>query len=233
METTLFNTGEAHALPPIDEFLKADCGYVIDFLVNDQHVRLRSDMTSLRHLVAQVQAEQSRPSTDLDRMAKVLADFEEVVLDHINREEQIVFPLICILEGRGALPLYSRMNIQSPVIRLESDHDETVSVFESFRELTDGYRAPETATSSYNALVTGLAEFEALLRNHISVERHALFARICEKICSPFYTLAPRVISQLPATRREAFQKWPRSHRAVFISYIPHLRQSPLYATIA
>jgi iron-sulfur cluster repair protein YtfE (RIC family) len=74
------------------------------------------------------------------------------------------------------------MNVQSPVIRLESDHDDTSTVFETLRELTDGYAPKPDESAAYSALITGLATFEALLRHHIGLERYALFARICEKI---------------------------------------------------
>ena len=160
----------------------ASASDIIDILVNDNHASLRCQLDSLQDQVAAAATDTARPSYDINRIAEIVTTFRDLLFDHIDREEQIVFPLIRILELRGALPLYSRPSVDSPVASLETDHDQTDEVFSSLRELTNGYSRIGDSQSPYNTLVDSLSQFEGSMQKHMDIERTYLFARICSPL---------------------------------------------------
>lgn len=93
--------------------------------------------------------------------------FEELDL-HMQKEEQILFPLI--VSGRGAAA-------GGPIHVMEREHEDVAADLERIRGLTRDYVPPEGACGTWRALYLGLAEFERELMEHVHLENHILFPR--------------------------------------------------------
>ncbi len=106
------------------------------------------------------------------------AKFEEILriylalkadLDaHLQKEEQILFPMI--LGGQGAMA-------GPPVSVMEAEHVEAGAILARLRELTDDYQPPEEACNTWRALWAGLGDLERALHEHIHLENNILFPR--------------------------------------------------------
>ncbi|HEY3332773.1 MAG TPA: hemerythrin domain-containing protein [Capsulimonadaceae bacterium] len=155
---------------------------VITYLVDEQHANLRASLARVQSLLATISASQTPQSPDLLRITEIVDGFDDVLIDHIDREEQIVFPLIKILDQRNALPLYNREHVNSPVNQLQTEHNQSTEVFAALRELTDSYTKIDGASSNYNQLMDDLKSFETSMEDHVETERTYLFARISREL---------------------------------------------------
>jgi len=65
----------------------------------------------------------------------------------------------------------------NPIRHMLGDHDDTGVLLKSLSSLTQGYRVPEGACMSYQALYNGLEALEKDLHQHIHLENNILFPR--------------------------------------------------------
>ena len=93
------------------------------------------------------------------------------------KEEQILFPYIKGMAASGSRPGTCFGTLQAPIANMIAEHDDAGSLLERLRELTHGYKTPDGACMSYQALYRGLEEFERDLHQHIHLENNILFPR--------------------------------------------------------
>ena len=100
-----------------------------------------------------------------------LENIHAAVLDHVAKEEQILFPLI--LSGRGRLA-------GGPVHVMEQEHQDHGANLGVTRQMTANLTPPPEACATWRALYVRLDAFEAELMDHIHLENNILFPRALE-----------------------------------------------------
>lgn len=117
-------------------------------------------------------------------MAQLFNEVAQDLQDHLPKEEQILFPYIRSLEQcrkANAAPVSSPFGtVQNPVNLMESEHEAVGRNMAAIHQLTDGYRLPEDACSSYTLLYKWLHEFEDDLHQHVHLENNILFPKAVE-----------------------------------------------------
>jgi len=118
---------------------------------------------------------------------EVQALFEQSAVDllqHLGKEEQILFPYIQALvasrEGQFELSTPHFGHLQNPITMMEAEHEEEGRRFRRMSELTNGFRPPRDACQTYTVAFAVLEEFEADLHKHIHLENNILFPRALE-----------------------------------------------------
>ena len=91
------------------------------------------------------------------------------MLEHLAKEEQVLFPLI--LGGRGRMA-------GGPISAMESEHDDHAASLRETRRLTADLVAPDEACTTWRALYLRLGALEAELMDHIHLENNVLFRRV-------------------------------------------------------
>jgi regulator of cell morphogenesis and NO signaling len=91
---------------------------------------------------------------------------------HMEKEEQILFPLI--QRGQGFLA-------DGPIAVMREEHEDTGAALRRLRELTNDYEVPPRACNTWRALWHGLAALEQSLHEHIHLENNILFPRALEE----------------------------------------------------
>ena len=92
---------------------------------------------------------------------------EELEL-HMQKEEQILFPLIRATAAVAAWPSY-------PCRPWNTEHRDHGENLVRLRELAHDFAPPEEACGTWRALYLGLAELESELMQHIHLENNVLF----------------------------------------------------------
>jgi len=87
---------------------------------------------------------------------------------HMQKEERILFPMICA--GRGGLAIM-------PIHVMEQEHEDAGENLARIRRLTHEFLIPDDACATWRALYIGLTEFEEQLMQHIHLENNVLFPR--------------------------------------------------------
>jgi regulator of cell morphogenesis and NO signaling len=125
----------------------------------------------LPELIAMAEKVESRHGdkpTCPDGLAAHLHLVHGEVLDHLAKEEGILFPMILSGRGRSAV---------GPVHVMEMEHDDHKRNLDILRTLATGYVPPAEACVTWRALYLGLEQLEQELMEHIHLENHVLFQR--------------------------------------------------------
>ena len=99
---------------------------------------------------------------------------------HMEKEETALFPRIKAAEilfnsGRASEIPYGY--IQMPITAMESDHEEAGNILYEIRTLTNNYRPPENACTTFKVTLAELKEFEEDLHRHVHLENNILFPK--------------------------------------------------------
>ena len=147
---------------------RAPLGELIEHLLTRFHASHREELTRLHAAALKVEAVHALKPACPRGLAAHLARMTEELEDHMQKEEQILFPLI--RGGRGALAAM-------PVQVLESEHRDHALNLRRMRELAHDFVAPDEACGTWRALYLGLAALERDLMQHIHLENNVLFPR--------------------------------------------------------
>jgi regulator of cell morphogenesis and NO signaling len=155
--------------PPSDELTSwstAPLGELVDHILERYHAPLRAELPRLRALAAKIERVHAQRTDAPHGLYAHLGEMELAIEEHLQKEEQILFPLI--YAGRG---------VRMPVRVMQQEHLDHAVALDRIRALTDDLTPPADACASWKALYLGLAELEDELHRHIALENHVLFPR--------------------------------------------------------
>lgn len=88
---------------------------------------------------------------------------------HMQKEEEVLFPMMRRAdEGQPLGP---------PVAVMRAEHDDHGTYLHRLDAITDGFRLPEGACRSWQALYAGTAKLVDDVMAHVHLENHVLFPR--------------------------------------------------------
>lgn len=139
------------------------------------HGPLRQELPRLGAMMAKVVSRHGEhlPETLLPLQA-TLAALQDDLLQHMAKEDQVLFPAIVAVEAGAAAP---SPWINEPIEVMEAEHDHAGQALARMRELTAGYTPPEWACPTFRGLYYGLAELERDMHLHVHLENNILFPR--------------------------------------------------------
>ena len=160
---------EQAAAPELPRWDEKPIAELVDHIVGFYHRRLREELPELVALATKVESRHADKASCPHGLRAHLEAVHAAVLDHLAKEEQVLFP--AILAGRGRL-------VAGPISVMESEHDDHAADLRETRRLTADLVAPAEACTSWRALYLRLAAFEAELMDHIHLENNVLFRRV-------------------------------------------------------
>ena len=141
---------------------------LVTFIVDHYHQRLRQTLPELIAMAEKVESRHGDKPTCPQGLAAHLHRVHAEVLDHLMKEEGVLFPMI--VSGRAHMAV-------GPVQVMEMEHDDHKRNLDMLRTMTTGYVPPAEACVTWRALYLGLAQLEQELMEHIHLENHVLFQR--------------------------------------------------------
>jgi regulator of cell morphogenesis and NO signaling len=145
---------------------------VIDHILAAYHRPLSAELPRLESMARKVLSVHGEKDPErLQALLDVYLGLECELIDHMAKEEQILFPMI--RRGMGAMA-------DGPVAVMLREHDDAGAALKRLRELTNGYQAPPEACTTWRALYHGLAVLEEDMHQHIHLENNILFPRALE-----------------------------------------------------
>ena len=171
-EAILAEIDAADAAPVARNWNERPLRELIDFIVDHYHARLRVELPELVLLAAKVENRHADRDDAPHGLALHLRQVHAAVLEHLEKEEQVLFPLI--LHGMGS-------RAAAPVRAMEDEHDDHAANLRVLRDLTHDLTLPADACKSWQALYLRLTQLELELMEHIHLENNVLFPRaLCE-----------------------------------------------------
>ena len=150
-------------------------GALVDHILEAHHARLRHELPRLGAMAQKVAKVHGEHHPEMVEVAGVLETLDGELMQHMFKEERILFPAIRALEtGSGERFPGS---IEGPMGVMEHEHDVAGQLLERMSVLTSTYTPPEDACNTFRALLSGLRELEVDLHEHIHEENNVLFPR--------------------------------------------------------
>ena len=143
-------------------------GDLIEHILTHFHQPHRAELERLLFLARKVERvhadKPACPNGLADHVARMQAELEQ----HMQKEEQVLFPLIRSGRGRAA---------RMPVQVMEAEHRDHARNLARLDALTGDYVVPSEACTSWGALYLGLHELKSDLMIHIHLENNVLFPK--------------------------------------------------------
>ena len=153
-------------------------------IVDTHHVFTRQELERLEKLLDKVCSRHGENHTELPQIQKLFLKLKQDLLQHMLKEEQVLFPYVKLMESAiasaGKIPPPFFITVQNPVRMMMNEHDTAGDLLREMRSISGNYVPPSDACISYQTLYQALAEFEADLHQHIHLENNILFPRAVE-----------------------------------------------------
>ncbi len=140
----------------------------IEHVLNHFHAAHRAELPRLLEMARKVERVHADKPSCPRGLAELLEQVGDELESHMQKEEQVLFPLI--LSGRGRMAAM-------PIQVMEEEHKDHGRNLERLRERAHGYQPPAEACGTWRALYLGLDELEQQLMLHIHLENNVLFPR--------------------------------------------------------
>ena len=147
-----------------------------DHIEATHHTYLKAELPRLVEMADRVAAKHGWRDGRLPEMAAAVNTLAVEMIDHMRKEEEILFPLVRQIEA-GAADGFHCGSIANPIRQMEAEHESAGQLTARLRLLTDGFTPDADACNTHRALLGGLEEFEADLHRHVHKENNVLFPR--------------------------------------------------------
>lgn len=141
---------------------------MIAYILRRYHDTHRRDLAELILLADKVEMVHAGDPDVPAGLAVLLAQIEQEMEDHMQKEEEVLFPMM----KSGGHPM-----IAHPIAVMMAEHDSHGAHLAQLEALTNGFCAPEAACGSWRALCNGLRSLTDDLIAHIHLENTVLFPR--------------------------------------------------------
>lgn len=142
---------------------------LINHILEHYHEPLRVDVPVWIEAAKRVERVHAQKASCPHGLAALLEQMHVELMQHLAKEEQILFPEI--IAGRAGTM------IQMPIRVMLHEHDEHGANLRRMRALATDFTPPPEACATWRALYVGLAKLEAELMEHIHLENNILFLR--------------------------------------------------------
>jgi len=141
---------------------------LVEHILEHFHADHREELPRLLEMARRVEKVHADKADCPVGLAAHLEAVAESLEDHMQKEEQVLFPLILAGRGRQA---------GMPISVMEDEHQDHGTNLAKLRQLAHEFVAPPEACSTWRALYMGLLEFERMVMEHIHLENNVLFPR--------------------------------------------------------
>jgi regulator of cell morphogenesis and NO signaling len=155
-----------------------------DYIEQSHHLYVRNEIPLITTFLEKISLKHGRKHPELFAIHEKFLQMSDVLLRHMQKEEKVLFPAIRELESsiRQGIELSEeeRTWLMAPIHIMEMEHEEAGDEMEIIRKLSNNYRPPTDACTTYKLAFRSLREFEQDLHRHIHLENNVLFPSIVE-----------------------------------------------------
>lgn len=146
-----------------------------DEIESTHHVRAREAFERLGPLLERVIKAHGAAHPEFTELAATVAGLRAEMLDHMVREERVLFPWLRRLEAPHAVKVGPPWSVRRPIDCMRHDHESVGAALARIRTLTSGYTVPPDACGSVATLFGILSDLERDTKVHIHKENNILF----------------------------------------------------------
>ncbi len=165
-------------------FDKLGLSQLAEYIVSTHHDYVKKELPQLFAYIQKVASKHGGRHPELFKIFELVTALKEEMELHMQKEEDVLFPRIKEIEKTAQEPEENyRLSIsylQGPVTIMEQEHDHAGSLMEEIRTLSNNYKAPADACTTYQLTYASLQAFEIDLHQHVHLENNILFPKAIE-----------------------------------------------------
>jgi regulator of cell morphogenesis and NO signaling len=168
---------ELHNQPvaPSQDFNNWNLAFLADYIVNTHHQYVVKTLPELVFYTQKISTVHGSHHPELVEVAALFAQVNTELLQHMQKEEEVLFP--AIKEAlKGEAP-NARQTIASEINRMSGEHEFAGGAIDHISELTNHYSIPEDACNTYLVTLKLLQQFEEDLHIHVHLENNILYPK--------------------------------------------------------
>jgi regulator of cell morphogenesis and NO signaling len=162
---------------PEKDWSTAPMSELVEHIVTTHHGYLREALPRLAYLVTKVATVHGSAHPELQKLHRVFSGLQIELEEHMEKEEQVLFPLCRELATAREVPEFHCGSVNRPIMRMMLEHQDAGDALAEMRALTDNFTPPADACTTYRAMLDGLAELERDMHQHVHKENNLLFPR--------------------------------------------------------
>lgn len=175
---TVLLAAEAGSAEQATDWTQAPLADLADHIEHTHHQYLREELPRLGRMVHKVASVHGDRFGWMRDIARIFNAFSKELYMHMDKEEQVLFPMIRSLEHDGQVTdSPCGHGIDAPIQVMEHEHDDAGRALEEMRKLSSDYTPPGDACNTFRATLDGLAQLEADMHQHVHKENNILFPR--------------------------------------------------------
>lgn len=152
-------------------------GALIDYIVDTHHTFVRENLITIPPYLEKLADVHGANHAELIKVNDLFAEIVVEMKDHMQKEEEILFPYIQNLE-KGLSPKMVKYATLNEVLDvMHAEHDAAGTGMRTINELTDGYIVPADGCNTYRVALEKLKAFESDLHRHVHLENNILFSK--------------------------------------------------------
>ncbi len=164
-----------------EDYNSWEYSFLIDYIYNAHHVYIRTQAPDIMEYLDIVCEAHGTHHPELFEVRKIFLESVEDISNHLQKEEQVLFPMIKAMETseKEGTPLEECHcgTINNPIRVMMTEHDVEGGRYREISGLTNNYTVPSDGCTTYGVLLEKLRAFEANLHKHVHLENNILFPR--------------------------------------------------------
>jgi regulator of cell morphogenesis and NO signaling len=147
---------------------------IISHISTRYHAPLLDELAQLSPYVTKVSKVHGDNHPELIKVYELFYQFKKEMIEHTQKEEDTVFPMLKKLDDPAAENREEKVNY---ITELEKEHDEVGQILSMLREVTSDYQLPLDACGTYTLVYKRLEALEGQTFMHVHLENNILFPR--------------------------------------------------------
>ena len=130
----------------LEVWTKSDSETIIDHVITHYHRTSEEELALLSPYVTKVSRVHGDNHPELLKVYELFYEFKKELIEHMTKEEEIVFPLIKQLADGTVENREEAINM---IVELEKEHDHAGEILRQIRAVTSDYTLPLDACGTY------------------------------------------------------------------------------------
>jgi regulator of cell morphogenesis and NO signaling len=151
-------------------------GFLIDYIENTHHQFVREKIPQILAYAAKVAKVHGERHPENLEIYRLFSQLSKELLEHLEDEEENVFPLIKSYVNDGEKSVDSA-TYKAALQKLVEDHEEAGEMMAQISDLSNHFTPPADACTTYRILYQNLEGFEQNLHKHVHLENNILFKK--------------------------------------------------------
>lgn len=171
-ELTILAQSEEKNLMRFNEW---DLPFLCDYIIQTHHKFVLKNLPDLVFYTQKIADVHGENHNELVQVAKLFAQINTELLQHLKNEEEVLFPAI-----KRALQESSeeaKSIILSEITRMQGEHEFAGGAMDEINSLTNHFQIPDDACNTYRVTLKMLMQFEDDLHIHVHLENNILYPK--------------------------------------------------------